>query len=349
MSIDEQLSCLRPSAYAPYRNPREYITAWTDRIWINRGLGQIHEMYAPDVKVHTSYGETYGMQDVIGNSVQKMVAFSNRGGGHDDVIWESRGDNGFISSHRVFNNAVHDGHWTYGPPTGRQWYNRSVAHCLVQDNVVTEEWVVRDEFAVLEGLGMNPYLVAAELAQRSPVLGNAIVTGEEAGSFAGRIANAAERGVSGARPARYAKETRLIQDFFDEVWNGRHVDRVNRFCDNTVVCQSVRMRRVMQIANYQLELMSLLAAFPDGKMEIRDIAVHDSIDLGLRVAVLWLLRGSYKGAPVYGKVNGAPVTVMGISHFELRDDRIIREYRIFDEISVISQIIKHGNGWEMPA
>ena len=348
MSIESQLSDLLPSVYAPYRNPRDYITGWTDRIWINRGLGQINDMYAPDVKVHTCYGETYGMQDVIGNSIQKMVAFPNRGGGHDDVIWEARGNNAFISSHRVFNNATHTGHWTYGPPTGKTWFNRGVAHCLVRDNVVVEEWVVRDEFAVLECLGINPYRVAMELAERSPVLGAKIESGGKASSFAGVIENASIAGISGVRPQRYQEESAMITRYFDEVWNQRHIDRVAQYCDSAVVCQSVRMRRAMQISNFQMEIMELLAPFPDGKIEIRDIAVHESVDLGTRVAVVWLLRGTYSGSPVYGKINRAPINMMGVSHFELRNRKISREYRIFDEISVIAQIIKHGNGWEAP-
>lgn len=35
--------------------------------------------------------------------------------------------------------------------------------------------------------------------------------------------------------------------------------------------------------------------------------------------------------------------------FEIRRGKIIREYRIFDEISVIAQIIKGDKGWEAPA
>ena len=349
MSIDQQLSDLLPSAYAPYRDPRDYITSWTDRIWIKRGLGQIHDHYAPDVKVHTCYGETYGLDNVIGNSIQKMVAFPNRGGGHDDVIWESRGNNAFISAHRVLNNATHSGPWTYGPATGRDWVNRGMAHCLVRDNKVVEEWVIRDEFAVLQCLGMDPYKVAAELSERSPVLGKAMSASAAAAPFAGRIANAVESGISGARPKRYLAECQMIADFFLEVWNRRNFDKVADYCDDTVVCQTVRMGRVMQIANFQLEIMRLLAAFPDGIMEIRDLVAHESADLGLRIGVVWLMRGTYSGSPVYGRSNGAPVNILGSSHFEIRRGKIIREYRIFDEISVIAQIIKGGKGWEAPA
>ena len=108
------------------------------------------------------------------------------------------------------------------------------------------------------------------------------------------------------------------------------------------------MRRVMQIANFQMEIMSLLAAFPDGIMEIRDLVVNESEDLGIRVGVIWLMRGTYSGSPVYGTSNGAPVNILGSSHFEIRRGKIIREYRIFDEIAVIAQIIKGGNGWKSP-
>ncbi len=338
MSPDDPLADLDPQAYAPYRNPRDYITGWTDRIWIQRGLGHIHDHYAPDVKVHTAYGETYGMDSVISNSLQKMVAFPNRGGGHDDVVWESRGRGGFISSHRVFNNATHAGHWTYGPPTGRDWVNRGVAHCLVQDNLVTEEWVIRDEFAVLQDLGMDPYAVGADLALRSPVLGRAMEDGSKAAAFAGRIEDVLSTGISGPRPDRARAECETVLSMFDRVWNGKFFDEVSKHCAETIVCQTVRLRRVMGINAYQMETMALLSMIPDGRLEVRDICAHDSPDLGLRVATIWLLRGSYSGAPVHGPANGAPLDILGSSHFEFRDGKIIREWRIYDEIAIIAQI-----------
>ena len=337
--IPDQLEGLSPSAYAPYRDPRDYITSWTDRIWIKRGLGRIHDHYAEGVQVHTAYGESYGLDAVIRNSLQKMVAFPNRGGGHDDVIWERRGPNGFVSSHRVFNNATHLGHWTYGPPTGRDWVSRGVAHCLVQDNLVVEEWVIRDEFAVLQGLGLDPFQVAADLAARSPVLGTAMAP-ENSPIFAGRIADPVREGISGARPARYRRECETILGMFEEVWNRRLFDAAPDYFDETIACQTVRMGRVMGIAPHQLEIMKLLASFPDAQIEIRAGAVHESLDLGLRIGTIWLLRGTYSGAPAYGPTNGAPVNILGSSHFEIRRGKIVREWRIFDEIAVIAQILR---------
>ena len=339
--MEDQLADLNPSAYAPYGNPREYITSWTDKIWISRGLGHLRDHYAPGVKVHTAYGETYGYDDVMRNSIQKMVAFPNRGGGHDDVIWERRGANGFVSAHRVLNNATHLGPWTYGPATGKSWVNRSMAHCVVQNNKVVEEWVIRDEFAVLRDLGIDPFVIAADLLKKSPVLG-AAMDAANSPVFAGRIANSIKEGISGPRPDRYRRECEMILDMFGTVWNGRFFDKVSDYFADTCVCQTVRMRRVMGIAPFQLEIMSLLAAVPDGEIEVRDICAHESPDLGLRVGVIWLLRGSYSGTPLYGPTNMAPLNILGSSHFEFRQGKIIREWRIFDEIAVIAQILASG-------
>jgi len=330
---------LLPSAYAPYRDPRDYILSWTDAIWVDRGLGRLTEHYDKAVKVHTAYGETYDWDHVVNNSLQKFAAFPNGGGGHgEDVIWEQRGANGFISSHRVFKSGTHTGYWIYGPPTGRDWVSRTIAHCLVQDNKVLEEWLVRDEWAVLEHLGLDPYRVAAELAEASPVLGRAMQAGGDGGAFAGHVADPARLGVSGARPATHARECAMVRAMFEEVWNARLFNRVPAYFDCQIVCHSVRMKRVQGIDPYQIELINLLATFPDFRVEVRDIAVLDGPELGLRVAVIWLLRGTYSGVPTYGPITRTPVNVLGASHYELRDGRVLREWRIFDEVAVLAQI-----------
>jgi predicted ester cyclase len=338
MTEDEQLAAINPATYAPYDDPRDYITSWTDKIWIARGLGHLRDHYAPDVKVHTAYGETYGFEDVMRNSIQRMSAFHNRGGGHDDVVWEQRGADGFVSSHRVLNTATHTGFWTYGPPTGKQWVNRGTAHCLVRGGKVVEEWVMRDEFAVLQDLGLDPFAIAGQLAERSPVLGTAVQA--EGGAFGAGFEDPIRAGISGERPRRFAAECTMVAEMFDRVWNERYMDDVQRFCADTIAVQSVRLRRAMGIAPYQNEVIDLLATFPDGRVEVRDFAAHCSPDLGLRVAAIWLLRGTYCGVPAYGPVNRAPVAVLGSSHFEVRRGKIIREWRMYDEIAIIAQILR---------
>jgi ketosteroid isomerase-like protein len=149
-------------------------------------------------------------------------------------------------------------------------------------------------------------------------------------------------GISGPRPDRYRRECAMILEMIEEVWNGRFFDKVADYFADTCVCQTVRMRRVMGIAPFQMEIMSLIAAVPDGVMEVRDIVVHESPDLGLRVAIIWLMKGTYSGTPLYGPTNRAPLNILGSSHFEFRRGKIVREYRIYDEIAMIAQILAGG-------
>ena len=65
-------------------------------------------------------------------------------------------------------------------------------------------------------------------------------------------------------------------------------------------------------------------------------------DPGLRMAAIWLLRGTCSGVPAHGPVNGAPVAVPGSSHFGFRRGKVIPEWRMYDEIAVIAQIVRAG-------
>ena len=340
MQLAEQLADMDPAAYAPYRSPRDYILSWTDELWIDKGIGRLGEHYSQDIKVHTAYGETYGFAPVIGNSIQKMSAFPNGGGGSgEDVIWESRGAQGFISSHRVLKTGTHSGYWNYGPPTGKHWISRTIAHCVVQDGKIVEEWLVRDEYAVLQSLGLDPERVAADLAGVSPVTGERMRVTDASGGFAGSYPDPVRTGVSGTRPPRFDAECAHIAAMFDEVWNARRFDLVSRYCDRKVVCHSVRMRRVQGHDHYQQEIIDLLAAFPDGRIEVRDLVATASEDLGLRIACIWVLHATYSGVPLYGPPTRTPVKILGASHYEMKDGKVLREWRIYDEIAVLAQIV----------
>ncbi len=54
----------------------------------------------------------------------------------------------------------------------------------------------------------------------------------------------------------------------------------------------------------------LLAVVPDGQVTIRDFSTQ-SPDLGLRVAAIWLLRGSHRARCFGGVADGAVVVLFG--------------------------------------
>lgn len=320
-----------PAAYAPFDSPESYIVGWTDLIWDDFGLGRLGDHYAADMTVHGAYGPIRGMETVLQGSLVKKAAFPNRVGTAEDVVWESRGDDAFISHHRVFHSGKQEGVWSYGPPSVRQSESRNMAVCLVRDALVVEEWVVRDEYRVVSTLGLDPEAVARTQA----------FTDEPGGLF-DRPApgDVLTQGESGPRPETHRAEAELVTGLVDRVWNERHLEEVDRFVHPHVFLETTRARILTRHRNYQIDLLQMLAPFPDAVIRPRDVAVVSDPGRGTRASVLWQLQGTYSGAPLYGPPTSSPVEVMGVSQFLVRDGRVVHEWRVFDEIAVLAQIAR---------
>jgi predicted ester cyclase len=294
---------INPNSYRPFESPEEYICGWTDLIWQDYGLGRLGEHYASDMVAHTAYGPVRGMETVLRASLVKKSSFPTRVGTAEDVICESRGDDAFVSHHRVFHSGPQQGWGAYGPATMNESQSRNIAICLVRDAVVVQEWVVRDEYRVVTTLGYDPEEVARTLA----------FTGEEAA---------------------------FIDEFLRQVWGERHLERVPEFTQRDLFLETTRARVRTRANNYQMDLTQMLAPFPDATVEVRDIAVDTADEQGTRVGVLWRLAGTYDGAPIYGPLTNSAVEILGSSQFLLRKGKIIHEWRVFDEIAVMAQIAK---------
>lgn len=322
---------LKSSAYAPFDSPEDYILEWTDLIWEDYGLGRLGEHYADQMTVHGAYGPIRTMETVLRGSLVKKSAFPNRVGTAEDVICEARGDEAFISHHRVFHSGPQQGVWAYGPPSGRESESRNIAVCLVHDGLVQQEWVVRDEWRVVTTLGLDPETVARTVA----------FTDEPEGLF-GTVAplDVVSHGQSGPRPDTHRAEAEMIRDFIQTVWQQRHLEKVSDYTHRDLFLETTRARIRTRLRNYQSDLTQMLAPFPDATVEVRDIAVNTAEEQGTRIGVLWRLAGTYDGAPLYGPVTNSPIEILGASQFLLRKGRIIHEWRVFDEIAVLAQVAK---------
>ncbi|MFM0591820.1 nuclear transport factor 2 family protein [Paraburkholderia dilworthii] len=325
------LPSLESSAYRPFESPEEFILGCTDEIWTARGIGRIRQYYAPELLIHTPYGsKRVGVESVMEMTLRRISSYPRLGanGIGEEVICEPRGATRFISSHRVYNSTAQLGFSAYGPPSGKTWSARAMAHCLVDNGVIVEEWLLRDEGGVIADLGLDPDEAA-----------RALLVEHDSAVFTQPVAAPLQAGVSGQREG-HGPECELVAALFDDVWNGRNFDHVHRYVTPQVSCETVKGRRVQRYDGYQMEIIDLLAAFPDASIRLIDVAANTSRTAGVRVAAVWVLTGTYSGNPVFGPVTHSPVSILGISHFELTDGRIRREWRGYDEIAIRAQIIQ---------
>ncbi|RLL69295.1 ester cyclase [Streptomyces sp. Z26] len=322
---------LDPVAYLPYEDPDDFIREVTDRIWIDRDIDHIVENYEPDSIVHTSLGTVVGRDGVIEGSTMRMAETPGHIGQAEDVVWEARGDDAFLSSHLVFSVDEHlvDGR---AVPVRK----RTVANCLYRRGRMVEEWVVRDDLADCLQTRRDPDEAARALTFQ----------GYTGSMLEEPPADVLALGVSGARADGFRPECEMVLEFVDEVWSRRRLHRVNDFMVRDLFLHTVGDRTVIRPQHYQSDLLAMVGPFPDARFAVRDVQAHHSPRYaGLRVAVLWTMHGTYRGVPTFGPLTGSPVTVLGVSQFLVQEGRIVKEVRVYDEISLRAQInASRGDG-----
>ena len=134
----------------------DYILVITERIWEGREVGAIRRYYAEDCIVRTPLGVTAHVDDMVAGILATLHAFPDRRQLGEDVIWSGDEQTGFLSSHCILSPMHHRGDGTFGPATGKFVCARTIADCAVKDNRITEEWLVRDQAAIVKQIGRDP-------------------------------------------------------------------------------------------------------------------------------------------------------------------------------------------------
>lgn len=313
----------------------DYIVRCTHKIWEEGAVGLIYSHYRHNAKVHTSSGSIYGRERVVASTLETLSAFPDRKLYADDVIWSGNDQVGFHTSHRVVSTATNTGYGQLGPPTGRRVIFTTMAHCFVKENRIVEEWLARDNMAIVLQLGLDPHEVArraAQMQQAQPTAAQFAPTGE-IDRVLGQTTPDLSPSVRGE-----AEIEEFVCATLHEIWNWRLFNRIGeRFVDN-YVCNTVRGHEIYGRGDYKTFIIGLLATLPDAKLVIDHICHLGDDVRGFRVAVRWTLLGTNTGYSHYGDPTGKRVRVLGVSHFSLRGGKFVAEWMIFDELALLTQL-----------
>jgi hypothetical protein len=318
---------LSPVAYKPYADPDDFIREVTDLIWVQRDVAFIVDNYEPDAIVHGALGTTLGRQGVIDGSLVRIAQTPQRVGPAEDVVWEARGDDAFLSSHLVL--SVDRNQTGVNSLTFPFFRSRTIANCLYRRGRMVEEWVVRDSLAGAIQNGVDPEDAARQVG----------FTGYQGSWTDPAPTDVLVEGDSGPRADDYRPECEMVLEFVDQVWNGRHLNRVGDFMVRDLTLQTVGDTTVIRPDGYQRDLLDLVAPFPDATFSVRDVQTNYAERYaGLRIALLWQMKGTYRGRRTFGDLTYEPVDLMGISQFLVQRGRIVREVRVYDQIGLRAQI-----------
>jgi len=316
-----------------FRDFPDYIIGITKEIWEDRGIATLHAYYGEDIVVRSPGSVVVGNQNVIGATMATLAEFPDRQLLGEDVIWSGTPEDGMLSSHRILSTATHLGEGVYGQPTGKKLQYRILADCHAKDNKIDDEWLIRDQGAIVRQMGWDPKEYAADLIAREGGPENCVrpltPANDRQGPYAGR-GNDNEWGqrhadlltrIMGADMGAVGREyDRAVQSEYPGGVIGHGWDPVDRFW------------------------MSLRASMPDATFTTHHQIGRDDPNMPPRSAIRWSLHGKHDGWGAFGVPTGANLYVLGISHAEWGeliggDIRLRREWTLFDETAVWKQLL----------
>lgn len=312
----------------------DYIIRITDRIWHERKVDMIYDYYAKDCIVHTQLGTGIGVQPVVDGTKATMVAFPDRVLDADNVIWsedaaEPGSDNPvFYSSHLITSKMTNLGPSEFGPATGRKVRVITLADCACRDNVIYEEWLVRDYAAIVKHLGFDVAETALKLAKDDIEIQTDIAKNHVDKIKTLKIATP----LDGTQPGTDLRA--FAERFFASIWRDQDFDRLGEFYDFRVGARYPADRDLYGPDQIQPAIDALTAMLSDIHVQIDHICDIPYLGEARDVAVRWSLTGRHTQASDYGQPTGEDIYILGVSQFRIMRGRIREEVTVWDEVAL---------------
>ena len=315
-----------------YKDVPDFIYGITREIWEDRGIGgKLQKYYGADCLVRAATGLTSDNAGVTAQTLQTLHQFPDRQLVGEEVIWTAYPDGSFLSSHRLMSVMTHRGDGSYGPASNRTVRSRIIADCWVVDQVVTEEWLVRDQAGFARCLGMQPVELARQMMEHD------LRTVGEVAFFL------PEHDLPGAyRPhVQDGPEIALYMHGYRRLWQDKETEAIQELYFHGASLEAPGGDSFHGHADIDRFYLGDLASFPDAVLQIDSAIVNRDAGRPARVALRWSLRGTHSGFGHFGPPTGAPVYVMGLSHAQIVDGRIAAEWLLTDEVSIWKQILAY--------
>ncbi|MEL7296411.1 MAG: ester cyclase [Pseudomonadota bacterium] len=306
----------------------DYILGITFEIWEQGQVELINEYYSDDCQIYALEATTIGAAAVIEGTRATLTAFPDRLLLAENVVWSGDRERGFYSSHRLTSPMTNRGDTLFGPATGKTVRIMNIADCVVEEGVITGEWLVRDNLALIQQLGFDEKASAQTMATQMTET-HIDWLGAEATSLLQGAASAAAVGAHCS-----ASQLDFVQRWLTDVWTSSTNDGGDHYAPYATMYRAP--------TRYVAGREEIVAHYHDWKSAaVRTAAAVDHVIAqpmghdGTDFAVRW--RAAFE--PVVGN---RPVYILGVSHLRCSNGRIMAEWTVFDELAVSAQGLLTG-------
>ena len=315
---------------AEFRNLDDYIRVITDRIWEGRQIEAIRDYYSDPCGVITPGGATTDMQSVIDGTKATLAQFPDRRLFAEDVIEAGDAQTGFLSSHRIISTMTHLGDGNFGKASGKKIHVRTVADCVCKDNRIVHEWLVRDQGAIAQALGITPQSLAKQwLAASATPLRH---TSEPAAPIWWRNPMSDD-----PLAKRYAQS--VCQMLIGKGHDGTLYDEAA--CSLGPLNSTHYGRN--EIQGFYADLASSISTSSCEVESVTFMPASSSTGRPPRAALRWRLKGQHSGQGRYNALAGNSLNILGIQHAEFvkigNTWQVHREWVLVDDVAVWMQVL----------
>ena len=314
-----------------YSDIVDYILRCTHRIWEHKDVGLIATHYAADIVVHMMTGPVFGMDGVIVGTSRTLSAFPDRTLTGEAVIWSDEGEGVYLSSHRITSTATNLGASELGPATGKRITFTTIADCLCKENLIIEEWLVRDYSAMALQLGYQPRVIACMQAEMDKAQGGRSDWREAAMQRV--LSVSATPFPDAALPNPEADPQAFVRAFFDSIVNHRRFGMVRDAYSPAAHWSGPGGRRLFGWGEIAGWFTALIGSFGDARISIQHVAAVDDM-----IAVRWELAGTHDGGALYGAASGESIYILAVTHWRIAASMIVDEVTVFDEVALMRQM-----------
>ena len=314
-----------------YADIVDYILRCTHRIWEQKDVGLIATHYGSSIIVHMMTGPVFGMGDVIAGTSRTLSAFPDRTLTGEAVIWSDEGNGAYLSSHRIISSATNLGTSELGPATGKRITFTTIADCLCKENLIIEEWLVRDYSHMALQLGYHPRDIARSHAAADKAKGPRAEWRSEA---IARIMDAPLTAFTqNAMPNSSADPAAFAHAVFDQIIAHCRFGRVREVYSPAAHWSGPGGRRLFGWGEIAGWFTALIGSFGDARIHIQHVAAVDDM-----IAVRWELAGTHDGPALYGAPTGERVYILAVTHWRIASNVIVDEVTVFDEVALMRQM-----------
>ncbi len=313
----------------------DYIIRITHRIWEQKDIGRCYDYYADYCPVHTLGGYCDSVEVVVQNTLKTIAAFPDRSLIGENVIWSYDEDETYYSSHRITSIMTNKNASEFGPATGNTGRVMTIADCVCKDNRIVYEWLMRDNSFLVKQLGISPF-DAAKFQAQQPI-------SEE---FASWIASEYKR-VRARKAMLTASPKGVEEDHFgfvskwvDTIFNQKNFNQLAQLYHLTAKVQWPGGRRTTGLPGIAGILTQWLAQCPDSRATLDHIAVVPFGSERIDIAIRWSLAGTFSSRDAqYSQFSGQALFLLAATHLRIHQGKIEQEWTVFDEVSMLSNLI----------